>query len=827
MSALREIWKKGETALACWLHAADELTMEVLAQVKYDAYVVDIQHGMSRAQEAIRQLRALQAIDDRPTAMVRISELSSKEVGLYLDAGFMGVICPMVNTRAQAESLVAACRYAPDGDRSWGPTRAMLKDRSTLQGYAEKMRNPWTRPIVLPMIETKQGLENLTEILQSDVDGVFIGPMDLSCALEEQGLGTDGHKTQQAISRIAALAQYWRKVVGIYVSDRSSTEYFISKGFQFVVNAHDKVALMAGARAGLPRKRHRVQTTHVGSLPSPDWLLPILRGEERPPENYEAKLLDATVEIMQKQLDAGLDEINDGEVGRSHYATSALQRLSGLDGSVQGLMLTEKTAELAASCSGPVAYTAAGLKDLQRELARVKLAAQRLNVPLSRVFFSSPSPGMLANIFSNNFYATQQDYLDALAAAMATEYKAIQDEGFKLQVNSSDLAMRHTCHRSLQVKVLNQSLEGMDASRIRMHVCWGHPGEHIPLEDILDILLSAVPKYIALEASNPQHAHEHEVWKRRKLPADKVLMPGVLDPSSSHVEHWRLVAQKLETYSDLLGMDRIMACSDSGFPVAPRDGLPDVVYAKLQSMVKGAATLADSPNKKVVKLQQMQQMAQFPKAEDCDRTTALLMGRTVNHQDDPLGPLECYGYNLTYTAMGPMKGHALQRHSNVEIFVPLDSPFDFACGSGGWQVRVDAGDLIAVPSGVTSYKNLGGSLGRVLSILPGRPTMEDGKEPGIGTNDSNDRLVKKHDSGQPLHLDLGQGWLEIDWLHLKRGEQTQLDKAETVAVVISGAVSCGEALQALDVVQQPSFFSAAADSLILLIKSSLPHDMDF
>eukprot|EP00438_Fugacium_kawagutii_P006427 Skav210655 [mRNA] locus=scaffold2527:179703:182240:+ [translate_table: standard] len=119
------------------------------AKVNYDAYVVDIQHGMSRAQEAIRQLRALQAMNDGSTAMVRISELSAKDVGLYLDAGFMGalaetepdttgsapgVICPMVNTRAQAETLVAACRYAPHGDRSWGPTRAILKDGSSLQG---------------------------------------------------------------------------------------------------------------------------------------------------------------------------------------------------------------------------------------------------------------------------------------------------------------------------------------------------------------------------------------------------------------------------------------------------------------------------------------------------------------------------------------------------------------------------------------------------------------------------------------------------------------------------------------------------------------------
>ena len=134
--------------------------MEVLAQLDYDTYVVDLQHGMARPQEAVSQLRALQAMKDT-TALVRVSELSAKEVGLFLDAGFAGVICPMINGAEQAKALVAATRYAPEGERSCGPTRAVLKDRSSLKGYTEKMKDPRSRPIVLAMIETKQGLENL------------------------------------------------------------------------------------------------------------------------------------------------------------------------------------------------------------------------------------------------------------------------------------------------------------------------------------------------------------------------------------------------------------------------------------------------------------------------------------------------------------------------------------------------------------------------------------------------------------------------------------------------------------------------------------------
>lgn len=194
MSVLRGTWSK-RAATACWLHAADELTIEVLAQVKYDAYVVDAQHGMSQLADAVRQLRALQAMS-QATALVRITELSTKEIGSYLDAGFAGVICPMVSTKAQAQALVSACRYAPDGDRSWGPTRAVLKSGGSLPAYYQSMVDSSSKPIVLAMIETAEGLANLADILNTDIDGVFIGPMDLSLALGEPCAGTNGKKNK-------------------------------------------------------------------------------------------------------------------------------------------------------------------------------------------------------------------------------------------------------------------------------------------------------------------------------------------------------------------------------------------------------------------------------------------------------------------------------------------------------------------------------------------------------------------------------------------------------------------------------------------------------
>merc|ERR1719313_3220211 len=261
----------------------------------------------------------------------------------------------------------------------------------------------------------------------------------------------------------------------------------------------------AKAKASKASKPTKVLATHVGSLPRPTWLVPIVRGEQEPPADYTEKLHQATIEVMKKQLDAGLYEINDGELSRKDYVDAAKSRMTGFGGlgaaapaadlvemkdfskKLEGrkglLTLTEKTEVKTASCTGPITYTSEGLEDLKIEIARVKAAAKELGIPLTRVFFTAPSPGTLATFFSNDFYATHDEFIEALAAAMKTEYHTISEAGFKLQVDCPDLAMgRHTrfskctlpefwkaakCH----VKYMNAALKGLDASRLRTHVC--------------------------------------------------------------------------------------------------------------------------------------------------------------------------------------------------------------------------------------------------------------------------------------------------------------------------------------------------------------------
>lgn len=887
--------------------------MEVLAQVDYDAFVVDCQHGNSQYVEGVRQLRALQAMNRKATPLVRVSELSSSEIGRCLDAGFEGIICPMIDTKAQAEALCSACLYGPAGSRSFGPTRASLLAGS-VPSYFKAATSEAGKPVILAMIETAEGLSNLAGILDTDIDGVFIGPMDLSLALGEPCAGVKGKKTAAAIAGIAARAQRKGKVVGIYLSDRESVEEYIARGFQFVICAHDKVALLAGAKAALPQTKTRVRTTHVGSLPRPDWLVPIVRGEVEPPPDYTQRLFEATVEVMQQQLDAGLDEINDGELGRRDYVTAARQRMSGFGGQAaaasaadlvemkdfskkhegrKGLLtLTEKTEVTTACCTGTLAYTEAGLDDLRSEMTRVKAAAKALGVPLGRVFFSSPSPGTLANFFGNEFYATHEEYVEALAAAMATEYRAIAEAGFKLQVDCPDLAMgRHTRFAKLSLKefkdaarlhvsVLNKALSGLDASKIRMHVCWGnYPGPHhhdVPLAEIAEIVVGAVPKFISIEACNPGHAHEHEVWKTVKIPADKVLMPGVLDTTTSHIEHPRLVAQRLQAYAMAVGgMDRIMACTDCGFSTAAGalNLTRGIVWGKMASMVKGAASLADSKHKRVAKHSEM------PEDEVAlldafipgyNRTTTLFFGKIVTNPNSVPLLGDGFGYSMTYNGMEPGNGNALHRRPDIEIFVPVEGPFEFAWGSEGQhKVVLRPGDLIAIPAGVThKYKNASAKgVGRILTVLPGRAaiTWQDGvvkaaraagaKCTDSGTLSSSTKdgeaaqavmemkapvqdvpasaaegqgYVWKYDSGEKIQMETEDGRLELSWLRMGRGEVVEMDPAdETVAVVLKGRVCCGEPLQALDIVKQPSFLAASEDSLVLVIKSSLPHVQDF
>eukprot|EP00931_Biecheleriopsis_adriatica_P016444 TRINITY_DN1210_c0_g1_i3.p1 TRINITY_DN1210_c0_g1~~TRINITY_DN1210_c0_g1_i3.p1 ORF type:complete len:441 (+),score=116.43 TRINITY_DN1210_c0_g1_i3:62-1324(+) len=375
-----------------------------------------------------------------------------------------------------------------------------------------------------------------------------------------------------------------------------------------------------------------IQTTHVGSLPRPPALLPFIRGEQDPPADFAEQLQKATEEIFEKQMKVGIDFMNDGELGRKDYVTSARLRMKGFGGEKQAvgagdleemteysdkfegrkglLTLTKKTEVKNAACSGEVSYTDEGLKDLHQEIDRVVASSKAKGVPLDKVFFSSASPGTLAVFFPDDHFNDHGKYLESLGKAMKREYDAIHKAGLLLQVDCPDLAMgRHTLFQKKSlpefreaaqkaVDVLNEALADIPADRIRMHLCWGnYPGPHhhdVPLRDVIDIVLQAKPKYVSIEACNPGHAHEWVVFEDTKVPEGKVLMPGVIDTTTSHIEHVSLVAQRLMNYVRLVGVENVIACTDCGFSTAAGAmNVPtDIVYAKLQAMVYGARVAA-------------------------------------------------------------------------------------------------------------------------------------------------------------------------------------------------------------------------------------------
>jgi 5-methyltetrahydropteroyltriglutamate--homocysteine methyltransferase len=394
-------------------------------------------------------------------------------------------------------------------------------------------------------------------------------------------------------------------------------------------------------------------------------MVPYLRGEQEPPADWQLTLHKETVKVMKEQLDVGLKMINDGELARGDYVSEARKRMSGFDGlSVapgaadleeatefsdkfegrKGLLtLTKKTEVKSAACDAPITYTSEGLLDLKNEINRVVKAATELGHPLNRVFFTSPSPGTLATFFGNNYYTGEngyEEFVSALGKAMAVEYKTIHEAGLVLQVDCPDLGMgRHTRHMDKtteefkkvaewHVKVLNEAVAPLDCSRVRMHMCWGnYPGPHdkdIPLKEIANIVLKAKPELLSVEACNPGHAHEHEVWGKDNVdvPENKTFLPGVIDTTSSHVEHPELVKQRLRQYVVALRQAKkkreretstdpdtpptkrravctpyapIMACTDCGFGTAAgaNNLSRDLVFKKIAAMCKGAKLLEE------------------------------------------------------------------------------------------------------------------------------------------------------------------------------------------------------------------------------------------
>ena len=372
------------------------------------------------------------------------------------------------------------------------------------------------------------------------------------------------------------------------------------------------------------RSNDRILTTHVGSLPRSQAVTDVLfarEGNGTMPANPDKVIRDAVIDIVRKQVEVGVDIVSDGEMGKISYATYIKDRLSGFDGDtprepgqdlVEHPRLLEKLAKLGSTAKyrRPKCVAEIKVKDLgpmNEDIANFNAAIAAAKP--KEAFINTASPGTIALFQPNDFYKTQDAYLEAVAEGMRAEYEGLTKAGLLIQIDAPDMAMgRHTMYRdrtendfvslaARHIEVLNHALRNVPADRIRMHVCWGnYEGPHthdVPMEKLLPVVMKAKPQAILFEAANPRHAHEWKVFRdlKSQVPDDKILVPGVLSTTTNYVEHPELVAERLENLASVVGRERVIAGTDCGFGTfagfGPVD--PDIVWLKLKSLVDGAA----------------------------------------------------------------------------------------------------------------------------------------------------------------------------------------------------------------------------------------------
>ena len=363
----------------------------------------------------------------------------------------------------------------------------------------------------------------------------------------------------------------------------------------------------------------RILTTHAGSLPRPPELVELIlqrdRGELEDSALLDQRIADATLEVVRRQIEVGIDVPSDGEYSKASYATYVKERLTGFNGTPRSpnpgfgsqefpdWVRTHSSPVQFPTCDGPVAVRDSA--QVRRDISTFKAALQ--DVGHAQAFMSAASPGVIETFMPTTYYRTDREYLEALALAMSDEYHAIVNAGLVLQVDCPDLAMSRTTRFShlsddefrslarMHVEVLNRAIDGLPPERIRLHLCWGNyegPHNHdIPLQQILDVALEANVGALSFEAANPRHEHEWTVFQHAQLPERLILIPGVIDTCTNYIEHPDVVAQRVRRFADIVGPERVIAGTDCGFgtSVGPRHVAASIAWAKLSSLVEGAA----------------------------------------------------------------------------------------------------------------------------------------------------------------------------------------------------------------------------------------------
>jgi 5-methyltetrahydropteroyltriglutamate--homocysteine methyltransferase len=347
------------------------------------------------------------------------------------------------------------------------------------------------------------------------------------------------------------------------------------------------------------------RTTHTGSLPRPPELIDL----------EDAGQVKAAVErLVRRQLEVGIDIVNDGEASKLSYATYVTERLSGF-GEERPLRrhprgaaefpeffanrLPRSVITTTPACEGPVAY---------RGTERVDADVQNLRSSVGDrpAFMSAASPGVIELWMPNSFYADTEEYVFALADAMKTEYDAIHAAGIAIQLdcpdipgvwnNNPDLTMEEfRAEVAMRLLAIDYAIRDIPGEAVRLHICWGNyqgPHNHdVPLGAFLDLALKAKPHGISFEAANPRHEHEWAVFEDTKLPDGKILLPGVIDSTSNFIEHPELIAQRILRFANVVGAENVIASADCGFATVAGLELvdPKIAWAKLAAMGQGAA----------------------------------------------------------------------------------------------------------------------------------------------------------------------------------------------------------------------------------------------
>jgi 5-methyltetrahydropteroyltriglutamate--homocysteine methyltransferase len=375
------------------------------------------------------------------------------------------------------------------------------------------------------------------------------------------------------------------------------------------------------------RSAKRILTTHVGSLIRPPEIVALLPSREREPDRWNAAVSSAVTDVVRRQVEAGIDIVDDGEYSKTGFTAYVSDRLTGFElrppPPGQSAMLNvgrdrrafpdfyrdydaaqpeAQSGGMTAVCVAPITYR--GTATLERDFANLRAAMAASGA--AEAFVPAAAPGTIELQRINAYYPSDEGYLLAIADAMRTEYRAIVDAGFILQLDDPRVVVQwdlqdpaptvreYRAFMELRIEALNRAIAGLPRDRVRYHLCWGSwHGPHttdIPLADIVDLVLRVNAGAISVESANARHAHEWTVWGKTKLDPDRILIPGVISHNTNAVEHPELVAQRIETFARIVGRENVIAGADCGFAqgAAYRRVHPSIMWAKLRALADGA-----------------------------------------------------------------------------------------------------------------------------------------------------------------------------------------------------------------------------------------------